>query len=94
MKYATTENEWKALSESKQPILNDKDLVLGYMRSCTYVGWSMAYVKDEVTGIETDVTACGYRENGFQWSSSDIYHLEKYDLPLNPEFLDYVRSKY
>ena len=28
-----------------------------------------------------------YRCDGWQWSKRDMYHLEKYDLELEPEFV-------
>lgn len=35
----------------------------------------------------------GYEYNGFYWNEEDIYHFEKYNMPLNQDFIDYVMLK-
>ena len=35
----------------------------------------------------------GYEYNGYFWTETDIYHFEKYNMPLNEDFIKYVLSK-
>ena len=46
-------------------------------------------VKDEIV----DVDWLSYSYGEFSWTTADIYHFEKYDLELKPEFIEYVLSR-
>jgi len=55
---------------------------------------SSGTVIDNVTGEEViDLYDCGYYDGKYYWDETDIYHLEKYNMPINQEFIEYVLSK-
>ena len=31
-----------------------------------------------------------FEENGFEWSTKDVYYFDKYDIELSKEFVEYV----
>lgn len=35
----------------------------------------------------------GYFDGEYYWDETDIFHLDKYNMPLNPDFIEYVLSK-
>lgn len=91
MKQVIDVNSWDKLKngEQFQPI-RDKEGILSYLRD-TAVPWhSSAYVIDEVSQETTNLASFGYSSDGFFWTTDDIYHFEKYNVPLKPEFLEYV----
>ena len=48
------------------------------------------YVKNVVVEDRID---SGYYDGEYYWDETDIYHLEKYNMPINQEFIEYVLSK-
>lgn len=65
-----------------------KRTVLSYLRSFEAVAWSGPYVRDWRTGETVKLPEmAAYTDGRWYWDSSDIYHFEKYDVRLNPEFL-------
>lgn len=69
-----------------------KQAVLKYLRSFNSVAIAAGYPEDIVTGEMVMIPYYAYRDGEFCWNSSDIYHLEKYDIELNQEFVDKVLS--
>lgn len=66
----------------------DKQRVLSFMGSFDPVAAAAGYVRDEVTGeYAIGVTELVYEHGGWEWYQRDIYHLDKYDLELDPEFI-------
>ena len=50
-------------------------------------------------GAETDVVdgvtlfgmpVCKYLDGGFEWTTADIFYFERYNIPLDPDFIAYV----
>lgn len=73
--------------------LAEKDKVLAFMRKPAPFCATAGRFQDAVTGKTVYDSAWGwYRRGGWQWSDRDAYHVEKYDLELEPEFVDYALS--
>lgn len=73
--------EIKVLDASK------KDAVITYMRSFPTRAVAAGYFEDVVTEKEVIADYVAYDDGVFSWNTCDIYHLEKYDLALNPDFI-------
>lgn len=70
----------------------EKKKILAYMKARKYLlGASTKKITDRVTG-ETVFSVCFhlYGDEEFEWNSSEIYHLEQYDLALTEEFIQHV----
>ena len=70
--------------------------LLDYMNQRSYVEWASTYkIIDRVTGEKVfSVCHVGYYDGEFQWTSSETYHLEQYDLKLSDDFVDHVKERY
>lgn len=64
--------------------------ILNHYRNPEIVGFLPA--KDPIDGDIIGTARIVYEEFGLTWTNSDIYLFEKYDLKLNDEFLDGVRT--
>lgn len=71
----------------------DKKKILEYMKSFKVYGYSTAYVLDVVNQEETALNEVSFTDGDYLWSSSWIYHFEKYNLKLNDDFIAHVLSK-
>lgn len=67
-----------------------KQVVLKYLRSFNNVAVAAGYPEDVVTGEIVRIPYLAFEDDEYCWDSSDIYHLEKYDIALDPEFVDKV----
>lgn len=72
----------------------EKQLILDYLTAfrpnLTTTGRVFDYVKNVVVEDRID---SGYYDGKYYWDETDIYHLEKYNMPINQEFIEYVLSK-
>ena len=50
------------------------------------------FFDDLVTGETIRKPWRSYASGDYAWTSSEVYHFEKYDLELKPEFIKYVLS--
>lgn len=76
----------------KTPI-NGKEKILAYLKRFPECAFTSAPVKDAFTG-KIVYDANNARTDGvFQWSESEIYHFEKYNLKLNNDFIEYVLNR-
>lgn len=64
-----------------------KKAVLSYMRSFPISAVAAGYYEDVTTGEEIVASYIAYDDDEFKWNTCDIYHLEKYDLALKPDFI-------
>lgn len=70
-----------------------KDAVIDFMERFDPSAVAAGYVVDAKTGeTVTGLTECAYTSGDWQWNARDTYHLRKYDLELNPEFIEYALS--
>ena len=73
----------------------EKAALIAYMSDRKYLfGASTKKLTDLVTG-ETVYSRCHhlYNDGVYEWTSSEIYHLEKYDLKLSEAFIRHVLEK-
>ena len=45
-----------------------------------------------VTNEKTDKCDNSFFDGKYEWSETDIYHFEKYNMPLNDSFVKFVLS--
>lgn len=71
-----------------------KKKVLHFLKAFKPTSVTSGKVFDAVSqqSVENLYNVC-YEYYGFFWSETDIYHFEKYDMPLNQSFLDFVLTK-
>lgn len=71
----------------------EKAAILAFMKSKKPRWHTGAKVDDLVTGAQTNIplnaTECGR----WGWTSQELYHFERYDLSLKPEFVEFVLSQ-
>lgn len=94
MKYAMKNELIESETDFDVKKLNceEKEKVLQYMRSVEDMAVS-GLIFDCVSKEMTNKENLGFEKDGFIWTSSDIYHFEKYDAELNDEFYKMVMEK-
>lgn len=70
---------------------DDKEALIAYMRSFEPCA-AGPMVDDCVTGKQTTIPNAGYEDAEYSWTTQDIYHIEKYDAAVDPDFLKHVKS--
>lgn len=71
--------------------LDEKDRVLEFISKPVSFCATAGHFEDAITGEPVeDRSWAWYRRGGWQWSDRDAYHVEKYDLELDPEFVAYA----
>lgn len=69
----------------------EKARVLAFLRKFKPEAVAAGHFKDAKTGQPvTDTEWRAYKSGEWGWSDRDIYHFEKYDLELAPEFIAYA----
>ena len=76
---------------SDQPI-EGKEKVLRYLKNAEEDGVRCAGIYDHVEKESTMKTIHLYTDGEYYWTSEEIYHFEKYNIPLNKRFLQKVLS--
>lgn len=70
-----------------------KKMLISYMESIE-PNSAGGYVEDCVTGeIKKSIPDAGYEDDSYIWSTQGIYHLKKYNLAVNPDFIEHVKNK-
>lgn len=69
---------------------NEKKAVLDFLKGQDVDCVAAGYTDDEISGEMTNIPLCSYEYKDFYWDSRDILYFEKYDMPLQTEFLDIV----
>ena len=70
--------------------LDIKDDILVYLTSFKPKWITSARIIDKVTGKAVmDIVNNSFSDGEYIWSASDIYHLNKYNIPLFAEFIEY-----
>lgn len=70
--------------------LHEKGAVLSFFRSMKPTAAAGGRFSDIKTGETINTDWFSYSSDIYSWSTSDIYHFEKYDLELKPEFVEYA----
>lgn len=81
-----SENEY---SDNPHP---QKDKILQYLKSFNYSWITSQCVIDRKNNQAVNTAEKLYNDGNFEWSESDIYHFEKYDLILSPDFYNYISA--
>lgn len=87
-------SEWESFikqpeATSKLPEI-DKRTVLSFLKEQEPDAAAASYTVDEITGKSTDIPLCAYGFGEYYWDSRDILYFEKYDMPLQSEFINMV----
>ena len=95
---ALKEDNVKYIYRDKNVSMGDKvpykNILLKYLRDFKPNFATSANIHDYVTNTDIKNTYnMGYEYNGYFWTETDIYHFEKYNMPLNEDFIKYVLSK-
>ncbi len=70
--------------------LDIKDDILVFLTSFKPKWVTSARVIDKVTGeVVRSIVNNSYSDGEYEWSGADIYHFEKYNMPLSDEFINY-----
>lgn len=69
-----------------------KKMLLDYMKSFE-ANSAGGLVDDCKTGELVMITNVGYEDEEFMWTTQDIYHIEKYNATVNPDFITHVRKR-
>jgi len=73
--------------------IDNKDVILSYMKRFSECAFTSAPVKDIFSG-ELVCNANNARTDGvYQWYENEIYYFEKYNLKLNDDFIEYVLKR-
>lgn len=71
----------------------DKEKILGYLKSFPADCAAGMSLVDEITGETQNIGVEGYEDGEFYWDTREIYHFEKYNIKLNADFMQHVLSK-
>ena len=70
-----------------------KEMLINYMESVE-PNSAGGHVEDFVIGrIIDELEDVGYEDDSYYWSSQGIYHLKKYNLAVEPDFIEHVKKK-
>jgi hypothetical protein len=61
--------------------------VLEYLKKYDEYSVSAHEVVDQYTNRNTGVTSSVYTDGNYWWRTEDIYHFEKYNVKLRPDFV-------
>ena len=73
--------------------LENKEIILRYMKKIKPSSSSPAIVKDVITGEKLSIPLECSNDGVFAWRSDVLYYFEKYDLRLPNDFIQYVLEK-
>lgn len=71
---------------------SDKQKVLKFLKQQEPDAVAAGYTDDEIEGIMTNTPLCSYEYGEYYWDSRDILYFEKYDMPLQSDFIKMVLS--
>ncbi len=75
----------------ERAVIPNKKKVLHFLKSQPPYAAAGGPFEDVVTGeYQSGKEFLAFKVADWKWTSSDIYHFEKYDLELKPEFIEYV----
>ncbi len=72
---------------------NEKAAVLKYMRNNGELCAAGGFVDDVISGKTVRIEDGGYRDDEYEWSDQDTYHVEKYDAAVTDDFLEHVLQR-
>lgn len=84
------DNSLPSIKENINIPLENKDRILRYMKRFKSTSSSPAIVNDVITGERLSIPLECSNDGVFAWRSDIVYYLEKYDLRLDPDFIQHV----
>lgn len=73
--------------------IDEKKRLIQYMNTAGELCAAAGYVDDLVTGKETRIENGGYHDGFYEWSTQEIYHIDKYNAAVSDEFLKRALEK-
>lgn len=74
-------------------LIVNKESILIYLTSFKPKWVTSARIIDKGTGMAVmDIVNNPFSVGEYEWSASDIYHFEKYNMPLFAEFIEYFNN--
>ena len=73
--------------------IKDKNRIVSYLKSFEPAWYTSQSIIDMVKNQRVSKADHWYTDGEYDWSESDIYHFENYDMQLNAEFVKYVLTK-
>ncbi len=70
-----------------------KYIILRYLKAVKPYIVGVFALRDVVTGKLYSTCCCNYKEGDWEWTDSDVYYFEKYNVPLNEEFVSLFYNK-
>lgn len=71
----------------------EKKAILAFMKGVKPKYHTGAKVVDLVTGMETSVPLNASERGRWGWDATELYHFERYDLALEPAFVEFALSQ-
>lgn len=87
------ETEKSVLDYISEKSIKRKKEVLKYLRSGKDDGIRCSTLFDYITQTLLTPSVKLYTDGEFYWDDEEIYHFEKYNMPLNEEFIKKVLKK-
>lgn len=72
--------------------IEDKEAILDYLRKGTEYGLRCSTIYDYVKDDPTFIQIFLFTDGEYFWNSAEIYHFEMYNLKLNEDFIEKIRS--
>ena len=69
-----------------------KAKVLNYLKSSKPSYFTTAKIIDNISKQELHQTDNVYTDGVYEWSESDIYHFENYNMPLCGTFIEHINA--
>lgn len=76
-----------------QKSIPEKEMILSYLSSGKYDGVACGSIFDYITKESKLDTIKLYTDGIYDWTDEEMYHFAKYNMELDPEFIEYVKSK-
>ena len=73
--------------------IHEKDMILSYLKKGRYDGVACGSIFDYIRGESKLKTIKLFTDGIYDWTDEEIYHFEKYNMELDPEFIKYVKEK-
>ena len=71
----------------------EKQVILRYLNNAPQQGICASSMYDIVEKHSTFKTRKFFDDGVYEWTNDEVYHFEKYNLELDPEFIQYVLKK-
>lgn len=72
---------------------NEKAMLLQYLKEKGELCEAGGYVTDVIAEELTQIPDGGYRDDKYEWSTQDIFHIEKYNASVKEDFIKHVKRK-